>query len=293
MSDRARPLRRLGLAAAVLFLIGSAATVWMVLNARAMPVVRRTDIGLPFPADAPRKPVTVALLTDTHLSGPDNGPDRMDAIVEQVNALKPDLIVLGGDYIGDWKGGATYDSAASVAPFARLRAPLGVVAVAGNHDIAVHRRARDRRLADEQAWARVFDRIGIVLLANQAVRRGPIAIGGLADIYTGRPDISTTLAAMRALGGAPVLLSHGPDVFPRLPPRSPLLLLVGHTHCGQIALPGIGALYVPSAYGTRYACGIYRQGRATMLVSAGVGTSGLPLRAFAPPDIWLITLRPL
>ncbi len=293
MSGRARLLRRLGLAAAVLFLIGSAATVWMVLNARAMPVVRRADIALPFPAGAPRKPVTVVLLTDTHLSGPDNSPDRMEAIVEQVNALKPDLVVLGGDYIGDWKGGATYDAAASVAPFARLRASLGVVAVPGNHDIAVHHRLRDRRLGNEQAWARVFGRIGIVLLANQAVRRGPIAIGGLADIYTGKPDIPKTLSAMRALGGAPVLLSHGPDIFPRLSRRSPLLLLVGHTHCGQIALPGIGTLYVPSAYGTRYACGIYRRGEATMLVSAGVGTSGLPLRAFAPPVIWLVTLRPL
>ncbi len=71
-----------------------------------------------------------------------------------------------------------------------------------------------------------------------------------------------------------------------------MLLLVGHTHCGQVALPGVGALYVPSAYGRRYACGVYRRGLATMLVSAGVGTSGLPLRAFAPPDIWLISIRP-
>lgn len=287
-----RKLRWSGLAAAIA-LLSVVAVAWMFANARALPVVRRIEIGLPFPADAPRTPVKVLLLTDAHLSEPDNGPARMDAIVDRINALKPDLVVLGGDYIGDWKGGATYDAAASIAPFARLRAPLGVVAVTGNHDIVARPRSQDRRLPNEQAWAKAYGRIGVRLLSNRAVRRGPIAVGGLADIYTGRPDVPATLSAMRALGGAPLLLSHSPDIFTHLSGHSPLLLLVGHTHCGQIALPGVGALYVPSAYGTRYACGVYRRGRATMIVSAGVGTSRLPLRAFAPPDIWLITLRPL
>ncbi|KEY98853.1 phosphohydrolase, partial [Sphingomonas sp. BHC-A] len=115
-----------------LLMVGTAA--WLFANARAMPVVRRLDVALPFPADAPRRPVTVALLTDSHLSGPDNSPERMARIVALVNGLRPDLIVLGGDYIGDDKGGATYDPARSIAPFAALRAPLGVVAVLGNHD---------------------------------------------------------------------------------------------------------------------------------------------------------------
>ncbi|KXU30746.1 phosphohydrolase [Sphingobium sp. 22B] len=278
--------RRRWLAALLLILLAvPGGAVWLYANARAMPVVRRLDVALPFPADAPRRPVTVALLTDSHLSGPDNSPERMARIVALVNGLRPELIVLGGDYIGDDKGGATYDPAQSIAPFAALHAPLGVVAVLGNHD------ARKHTGISRRQWGDLFGRIGIRLLDNQAVRRGPLAIGGLRDIYTGRPDIPGTLAAMQALGGAPLMLSHGPDAFPLLPDRA-MLTLVGHTHCGQVALPFAGIVYVPSRYGTRYACGVYREGRRTMVVSAGLGTSGLPIRMLAPPDVWLITIHP-
>jgi predicted MPP superfamily phosphohydrolase len=285
VSGPLRALRRLGLVVLVLALLIAGLLLWMYANARAMPVVRQVTVALPYPVDAPRRPVTVALLTDTHLSGPDNSMARMERIVAQINALKPDLIVLGGDYMGDDKGGATFRPAASIAPFAALRAPLGTVAVLGNHD-------NKRWLPKRRVWAQGFSALGITLLDNQAVRRGPLAVGGLRDLYTGKADVSGTLAAMRALGGAPLLLSHGPDIFPGLNPAAPLLALVGHTHCGQVALPLFGAVYVPSRYGTRYACGVYRHGAATMVVSAGVGTSDKPLRAFAPPDIWLVTIRP-
>jgi predicted MPP superfamily phosphohydrolase len=275
-----------GFVGALLVLLAFAG--WLILNASAMPVVRRVEIALPFPADAPRKPVTVALLTDTHLSGPDNSPARMARIVAQVNALKPDLILLGGDYIGDAKGGATYDARASIAAFGGLRAPLGVVAVLGNHDS----RSRKNRVAlDGPDWTAAFARMGITLLQDGVVRRGPLAIGGLQDVYTRRPDLPDTLAAMMRVGGARLILSHGPDIFPALP-DTPSLTLVGHTHCGQVALPFAGVVYVPSKYGTRYACGLYRDGPKAMIVAAGVGTSGLPIRMLAPPDIWLITIKP-
>lgn len=278
---RSRWLRVLG----TLLALGAGCWLWLMHNARAMPVVRRLEIALPFPADAPRLPVTLAFMSDTHLSGPDNSPARMARIVRLVNGLKPDLIILGGDYIGDDKGGATYGPADSIAPFAALRAPLGVMAVLGNHD------ARRHAGIGRKQWRRQFARIGIRLLDDEAQRRGPLAIGGLRDIYTGRPDIPGTLEAMAAVGGAPVILSHGPDVFPLLPDR-PMLALVGHTHCGQVALPLAGIVYVPSRYGTRYACGLYREGRKTLLVSSGIGTSGLPIRLLAPPDVWLVTIRP-
>lgn len=283
-----RGRRRIISALLAAFLIVAGFTTWLILNASAMPVVRRAEVVLPFPADAPRRPVTVALLTDTHLSGPDNSPTRMARIVAQINGLKPDLILLGGDYIGDNKGLGSYDGRTSIAAFAGLRAPLGVVAVLGNHDS----RSRHNRVAlSAPDWQIAFARMGIPLLQNGAVRRGPMAVGGIKDIYTRRIDLPGTLAAMRWVGGAPVLLSHGPDVFPLLP-DAPALVLVGHTHCGQIAFPVFGITYVPSKYGTRYACGLYREGRKTMIVAGGVGTSGLPFRMLAPPEIWLITIRP-
>ena len=82
---------------------------------------------------------------------------------------------------------------------------------------------------------------------------------------------------MRALPGARILLSHSPDPFPRLP-RDVALMLAGHTHCGQVRLPLIGAVKTMSAYGQRYACGLIRENGRTLIVTAGLGTSGLPLR---------------
>lgn len=281
-----RRLLRRGLTAfALLLVVAVGLAAWMLHNAAAMPLVRRLEVALPFPAGASRQPIRVALITDTHLSGPDNSPDRMARIVAQVNSLRPDLILIGGDYIGDDKGGATYSPQDSIAPFEALRAPLGVFAVLGNHDARRHTSLTARQ------WKILFARVGVRLLSDEAMRAGPLAIGGLKDIYTDRPDISGTLDATQALGGAPVLLAHGPDVFPFMPDK-PLLTLVGHTHCGQIAFPFVGIVYVPSHLGTRYACGVYREGAKTMIVSGGIGTSGLPLRMLAPPDVWLVTIRP-
>lgn len=283
-------LRRRPLFAGLILLAAIVGGVlWLIHNASAMPIVRRTSIALPFPEGAPRRPLTVALMTDTHLSGPDNSPERMARIVAQINALHPDLILLGGDYMGDDKGGAVYDAQASIAPFRQLHAPLGVVAVLGNHDSHSKKNPTSLKAA---AWHDAFTRIGIPLLQNGAIRRGPIVVGGVKDIYTRKVDIAGTLRTMDRLGGAPIFLSHGPDIFPALPDK-PILMLVGHTHCGQMALPFFGPVYTPSRFGLRYACGEYRDGLKRMIVAAGVGTSGLPFRMFAPPDIWLITIRPL
>ena len=240
----------------------------MFAEARRMPVMRTASIALPgYPAGA--KPLRIALLTDTHMAGPDQSPERLRRIVAAIDAEQPDLVLLGGDYMGERKFvGRNYSAEEAVAPFAGLHAPLGIVAVLGNHD---HWDAPD-------AVTTALGRLGIPVLRNQAIRRGPLAIGGIDDSYTHHRDVPETLAAVRAIRGAPLMLSHGPDVFPFLPAGA--VLLVGHTHCGQVALPFYGAITVPSDYGTRYACGRYEEGGKTMIVSGGVGTSVIP---FASP----------
>jgi predicted MPP superfamily phosphohydrolase len=92
------------------------------------------------------------------------------------------------------------------------------------------------------------------------------------------------------LGGAKLILSHSPDVFPELPADIGLTL-AGHTHCGQIAPPLLGPIVTASRYGRRFACGLIREGGRSLIVTAGLGTSGLPLRLGAEPDLWLLTLR--
>ena len=272
----------------IVLLLLVAGILSLIANARAMPIVRYANIALPYPAGASRRPVRVALLTDTHLSGPDNSPRRMARIVAQIDGLRPDLILLGGDYMGDDKGGVTYNARQSIAVFAGLHAPMGVVAVLGNHD---SQSKKNPYPMTGPGWQAAFTQMGITLLQDRAIRRGPLVIGGLRDVYTSNPDVAGTIRAMAKLGGAPIILSHGPDVFPKLPDAASLTL-VGHTHCGQVALPYWGIVYVPSKYGTRYACGQYRLGARRMIVAAGVGTSGLPIRLLSPPDIWLITIRP-
>jgi hypothetical protein len=174
--------------------------------------------------------------------------------------------------------GRAYGPDAAVAQFARLRAPLGVVAVLGNHD---HWEA-------EAEIAPALTRLGIAVLRNQAIRRGPIVVGGIDDGYSEHMDVPETVAAVRRLGGPALYLSHGPDAFAPLPGGA--ILLAGHTHCGQIALPFVGPIYIPGKHHLRFACGRYDRGGKTLIVSGGVGTSDVPFRFWAPPDWWLVTV---
>jgi predicted MPP superfamily phosphohydrolase len=266
---------------AILLLIGLMLVGYMFFEAYRMPAIRTAHLPLAGLA-AGHAPVKVALLADTHLSGPDNGPERMGRIVDAINAERPDVVLLAGDYIGDRKLiGPAYSVEQAVAPFARLKAPLGVVAVLGNHD----------HWEGAEAVTAELRRIGVTVLRNDAVRRGPLAIGGIDDAHTGHADPRRTLAAVRRLHGAPLLLTHSPDVFPDLLAGAPLLL-AGHNHCGQGVLPFYGPVTIPSRYGKRYMCGLYREYGKTMVVTGGVGTSVVPLRLLARSDWWLITLEP-
>lgn len=250
-------------------------------NATADPIVRRAEIGMAsWRKGTP--PLQVALLSDIHVAGPDMPPARLARIVGQVNAARPDLVLIAGDLVSD-KRVAThrYDVAEAVAPLRGLMARLGVIAVLGNHD---HWR-------DTAAFRRELPRVGVRVLANEVVRAGPVVIAGADDPYTGRADPAALARAVAGMAGPVVTLSHSPDVTPRLPGRFGLVL-AGHTHCGQIALPVIGPIATMSDYGHRYACGVIRDGGRTVIVGAGLGTSLLPIRFGAPPDWWLVTLGP-
>lgn len=264
-----------------LALLGIALTGWGYRTATADPVVRETRVDLPdWPAGAP--PVRAVLLIDIHVAGPDMPPERLARIVEAVNRLRPDIVLIAGDFVGDKDSGTrTYPPDEIVAPLAALRPRLGTVAVLGNHD---HWR-------DATAMRTALTAVGVTVLDNGAVARGPLAIGGLDDAFTDHADLPATVAAMRRLPGARILLSHSPDPFPQAP-RDVGLMLAGHTHCGQIRLPLIGAISTISAYGERYACGRIDENGRTLVVSAGLGTSILPLRIGAVPDLWLVTIGP-
>lgn len=273
-----RRLQRLFL---MLLLAGAAIVAWAYATAVSTPVVRSARVAAAgWPSGAP--PIRLLLLSDIHVGGPDMPPARLRRIVEQVNRLRPDIVLIAGDLVTDKRLATryyTHDEA--VAPLAGLRPRLATLAVLGNHD---HWR-------DSAAARRALARAGIRVLDNQAVQVGPLAVGGLDDDFTGRADLPATLAALRRLEGPRLILSHSPDPFAE-PAPDVLLMLAGHTHCGQVAPPLVGPLSTMSKYGRRYACGVVREGGRTLVVTAGLGTSGIPLRLGAVPDMWLVEVGP-
>lgn len=243
-------------------------------NALTDPIVRDLHLA------APIEPVSIVLLSDIHVAGPDMPPERAQRIVAQINALHPDIVLLAGDFVSDRAvASAHYSTHDAIAPLAALRPRLGTIAVLGNHD---HERGA-------AAMRRALQAAGIATLTNTARRVGPLAIGGMDDATTDHADMPATLAAMQRVGGLPVLLTHNPDPFAKLRGKV-RLMLAGHTHCGQVRLPVIGALTYGSNYGARFGCGIVHEKGRVLVVGAGVGTSELPIRLGAPPDMWRITI---
>lgn len=222
----------------------------------------------------------IALLTDLHHSR--CVPTWwLQEIATRTTALAPDLIALGGDFIGHSRRELT----GLAGPLRRLAAPDGVVAVLGNHDHWV----------DAVAVAAAVTACGIDVLVNRhrLVRRAgtALAVAGVDDFSHGavRPD--EALAGVDA--GVPrILLSHNPDLIEYLPPGVRVdVMLSGHTHNGQLHWPLIGPLTVPSQFGGRYLHGLKRVGETWLYVSAGVGTAAIPFRWGNPPELPVIRLE--
>lgn len=256
-----------------------------------------------WPADFP---LTIAALADFHVGEPVMGLDRIEEIVACTNELKPDLIVLLGDYTPSMRSVTRLVPLPEAArALAALKAPLGVFGILGNHDwwndAAVQ---RDRRLLPPVRLA--LEAAGIPVLENKALRLTKDGrsfwLAGLGDSWAyimpghrnfrGVDDLAGTLAQLDADTPA-ILLAHEPDVFVRVPERF-ALTLSGHTHGGQVRIAGWSPV-VSSSYGNRFAYGhVVEEGRH-LIVSGGLGCSGMPVRIGVPPEIVLVELgvRPL
>lgn len=228
----------------------------------------------------------IVFVADIH-RGPFFSEDRVRSLAERVNALAPDLIVLGGDYV--YKDTAL--AASCVAGLARLDAPLGVFAVLGNHDYGPYGDGSYGPAPVIEA----FEQSSTTLLHNRGTwieRCGArLRIGGCSDYQQGTPLYSPTVQGTDPRDFV-MLISHNPDFAEKLPADAVDLVLSGHTHGGQVTLFGLWAFHLPSEYGQKYRTGLVTNHNTTVIVSNGVGTSGiLPIRLFARPQIVVITLR--
>ncbi|HEX8580445.1 MAG TPA: metallophosphoesterase [Allosphingosinicella sp.] len=271
-----------------LLLLAALLVVIGLQEAKSDAVERRLTLGLPtWPADTP--PLTIALLSDIHIGNRAMDAARLGRIVSEVNAARPDLVLLAGDFmVGHDAAGASQRANSLQAPLARLTARLGVVAVLGNHD----------HWTSPTSVRAALVRAGVTVLQNEALRRGPITILGIDDAFSGHDDLSATLASWRRVGGIPLVLTHTPDVAPKLPSDLPFVM-AGHTHCGQVVLPWIGPLLTRgpkqqwrTLYDPRYRCGVVQDRSRVVLITAGLGPGTSPVRLGAPPDWWLIRIGP-
>jgi len=221
----------------------------------------------------------VAFLTDIHL-GPFITEDYVRSVVRTTMAIAPDLILLGGDY--------SHRENKYIAPcfdiLKSLHAPLGVFGVLGNHDY--YRNAVDETRAGMKA-ARVDE------LTNRGVwleREGSrFRLAGVDDLWCGQPDLTNALGNCTSTDAC-LLVSHNPDYVETLTDSRVGLVLSGHTHGGQVNVTMVGAPWTPSRHGSKYAHGLVDAPVTKVYVSAGVGMSGVPVRANRKPEISLITL---
>ena len=245
-------------------------------------VVREERIALP---DWPHglSGLRVTLISDLHVGAPFIDLEKLRRLVETVNAQRPDLVLMAGDFvIQDVVGGRFVAPEDFAAELGKLKARHGVYAVLGNHDWWL----------DGERVRRALESAGVRVLENEAARvevnGSGLWVAGLSDLWTRRPDVAGTLGQVSD-AGAVIALTHNPDLFIQLPPRVSLTV-AGHTHGGQVNLPLLGRLVVPSDYKQRFAAGhVVEQGRH-LFVTTGVGTSIIPARFRVPPEIVVLTL---
>ena len=236
--------------------------------------------------------LTIAVIADLHAGGPHMTLPHIAHIVDTTNALHCDVVVLLGDFKAFYKFNfMPVDDPLWAAELGRLRAPLGVWAILGNHDWWHDLHGVRSALANAR----------IPVLENDAVLLGPPGqkfwLAGIGDQlahwisrgrFRGVDDLPGTLARVHT-DDPVVLLVHEPDIFTQVPQRV-ALTLAGHTHGGQIRVPFIWPQFVPSRYGARFAYGHVVEDNRHMIVSGGLGTSVIPARLGVPPEILHVTL---
>jgi uncharacterized protein len=263
-------------------LVVLAAAVWGFVVEPNRLVMHEVRLALPrWPAALDG--LRVAVVADIHAGAPWIDDAKVRRVVAEVNQAHPDLVVLLGDFVTRGVvGGHPVAPERTAEALAGLHTPLGVIAILGNHDWWYDGTRVRRALEDS----------GIRVLENAALRLewkgAPVWLLGLADLWTRKPDVVGPLRDIPE--DEPIIvLTHNPDVFPRVPPRV-ALTLAGHTHGGQVVLPVFGRLLVPSRFGQRYAIGLVEEGGRRLFVTPGIGTSIVPVRFGVPPEISLLTL---
>ena len=270
-----------------------ATVAWSLIEPHRV-AVRAFDVALP---DLPEEAAGLRILhvSDLHVSAMTSARFLARAI-ETCNDLKPDIVVLTGDYVSRR---SSYLGPSGARVWARpimdyahemarevshLQARIGVFAVPGNHDHARDSGAAISNLLEENG-------VQVLLNRNERLQEcGDLAICGVDDLRAGNPDYERAFAGV-SRDEAQIILAHNPRAMEMMRGRN-ALLLSGHTHGGQIHFPLTNFRRRPSdMHGSPWFSGWYRQNRTQMYVSSGLGSVHFPARLRCPPEIVVFTLR--
>lgn len=222
---------------------------------------------------------TIVFISDVH-HGPYVSQKRVAKAVNKINALKPDIVVLGGDYI-DLKAkyiDPVFDE------LEKLKAPLGVYAVLGNHEY----------WEDELKVKQRIQKAGFNACDNASywvrLKSDSIKIGGVGDLWEAKQDIDQTINDVDESDFC-VLISHNPDYIETMQTQLVDLTLSGHTHGGQVTFFGLWAPILPTEYGQKYRYGYKQFDHTKAYITSGVGVVGVPFRFFSQPEIAVLKLK--
>lgn len=221
-------------------------------------------------------PLRVCVLGDIHFD-PLFETHYIRSVVELVNGISPDMLLFTGDFLSQSPG--RMDDLADL--LSGARAPLGIFAILGNHDHWAGANIVTKSLAN----------VKVIALRNESVplpeNKGWF-LSGLESYWGGRPNTNSIQATPD--DSRHILLVHEPDPFESLDDPRIMLQLSGHTHGGQIRVPGIGALELHS-WGRKYQMGLYRRENRLLYVNRGIGTVDHHYRVNCRPEITLLELN--
>lgn len=239
--------------------------------------VRRLDVVLP---KLPQSfdGFRILLMSDFHLGVLEG---QAEAIAKVIAPLDADLCLLGGDYRFSFASPMEMLLDDFKFIFSKVRAPMGIYGVLGNHDCP--------------ETANHLQALGARVLVNASVpihKNGEtIYLAGTDDPhFHRRHDLDVSLEAVPK-GAFVLLLTHSPDIYVEAADRGLDLYLCGHTHHGQVRLPGIGAPMKYCRVPKPQLAGLWRQGGMTGYTTAGVGASIVPVRFLCPPEVAILTLK--
>lgn len=225
----------------------------------------------------------VAVIADLHVGSPHFDLPKLEEVVNLVNKAKPDVVLLGGDYLIQSVVGGSFVNPEPIAQeLQKIHATIGVYSVLGNHDWWF----------DGQRVKNALEDVGIPVLEDEAIevefQECRFWLVGIGDYWERAHNIEKAFRDVP--NDVPVLvLTHNPDVFVDLP-TGVSITFAGHTHGGQVNLPFVGPLVTMSQYGQRFAVGHIEENGKHLFVSPGLGTSILPVRFRVPPEVSFLVL---